>query len=68
MIDQRSSRLTACLPETPVAIKRVDGTVAPLEVDPCIEKRCKFVIVAGNRIGQRYLDDPRFRHNDGYFG
>ena len=56
----RPARLTlnGLLTENSVAIKRDDGTVAPLELHPCIEKRCRFVIATDHRIGQHYLDDP----------
>jgi len=56
--------LARLLPQNPVAVKRVDGAVSPLQLDPGIDELRPLLIAPGHGIGQRNLDDPRFGHDN----
>jgi hypothetical protein len=45
------------LTENSVAVKRVDGASAALELDPCIDEVGPVLIAIGQRIRQWNLDD-----------
>src|SRR4029434_3406604 len=67
--DNRPARLASggLLPQNPVSVERVDGAVSPFQLDPGIDEFHPLLIASGHGIGQRYLDDLRFRHDNRVF-
>ena len=63
----RPARLLECfrLAEYPVIIEVSDGTVLLLEFDPGTDKLGHGLVVRCHGIGQRYIDNIRFRDGDG---
>src|SRR5918993_3735400 len=55
--------LAGLLAQNPVAVKRIDGAVAPLQLDPSIDEMRPVLVAPGHRIGQRDFDNLRLRHD-----